>query len=399
MFTAIIVPAYYDINYIPNKVTIYLPNNKYTVCILSEDNITNNLKDQIVPVLIETGLVEPVRAYQRYYSTIEDMYRPIINRKLMAFKSKLIYAVSENLASDELYVKLENPMNEDETRRYFNYRLYYNEIPCYTFKSDDLLDNFIKITKQNFGPLILSSHALNVEGVPHWYSKEIFRDMIELGEYKMKDRILVEGSNTKDLYLFYQEETNLTDDMVNKIIKDIRGRIISAIKLKIFPRNTPQEFIKNKRLISMPNGQFSINYIVPDDINVYSETMQLYFELNNLDELFMFLNWMMMLPTWGFIEQELKISLISDKIEIRYITKYLPDYIRVNSAKRISSVSTDQVKIIYPNRNSDYKNGITFFDYGNNEKALLVKSDFNLEYITPKDYTLDTRIMNDPNIV
>jgi hypothetical protein len=404
MFFGIIVPDYYDISHIAEKVTIYLPSKKYTVCIVTEENVTDKIKEQITPAIIKSGLVEPVRAYQRYYSGIEEMQRPVINRKLMAFKSKLSYAVCENLASDDLYFKLENPMNDDATRRYFNYRLYYNEVPCYTFKSDILLDNFYAVTKQNFGPLIISTHALTIEGIPQWYTKETFRDMIELGEYKLKDKVMVEGPNTSDLYLFYQEETNVTEDMLNKIIKEIRGNITAALNLKIFPRNTPDEFIKNKKLTLISNKQYSIQYDIPNNINLFSETLQLCYDLKNLDELFLFLIWLMISPTWPFIELELKVIISSDNINIKYVTKYLPDYIRVNSAKRVQNLNeTEEVEIIYPDRNPESEkmtNTISFYDYGNNERALLIHSNFNLPKLnknTPSNYSLDSRIEYDIN--
>ena len=396
------------IDLITDKVTIYPPSSKYVLCIVSEENIPITIRDQLIPIVIQTGFEAPVRAYQHYYFRVEDITDSTLNRKLMALRSKLIYSVSENLAPDGFYFRLETPMNDDATRRPYLYKMYYNEVPCYTFKGDTLLENFQASIKQKLGPLIASTYALNVMEVPHWYSKEMFRDIVEIGELQMRDKIVVEGPSSGELYLFYQEETNITEDTLTDSISEIRGRILSAVQLRIFPRRTPDEIIKSRQLRVTNNGQWFIPYQVNPNINLFSTLLQQCFNLKNLEELFWFLIWMAICPTYSFIEQELRISVNSETIKVCHSTKYLPDYMRVRSASRIKLPEqiVDRVRILYPDRLSleelsELLTGQTyiyFYDQANNERAVLVHTKLDIpqiDRIVPSDYSLDRRISYD----
>jgi hypothetical protein len=403
MFQTIILPNHRDLaNLISDKVTIYPRSNKYIACITSEENIPVSIKNQLVPVIINTGVEIPVKAYQKYYSDVSDITDPVLNRQLMTLRSKLVYSVSENLAPDNFYFKLELPMNDDSTRRTYIYKLYYDEIPCYMLKDDTFLD----ILPQQLGPLITSTYSLNIEDIPHWYTKEMFRDTIDL-----KDIVIIEGPTTEELYLFYQEEVNITEDILDELINEIRGQIISAVQLKIFPRNTPNEFIKNRQLKILNNGQWYLPYDVSKDINIFATSLQLHFTLKNIDELFWFLVWMLICPTYSFIEKELKISVESDSIKICYLTKYLPDYLRVNTASRINTAKTiNKVLIFYPDRLSteefsklvNNRTYVSFYDNENNERALLIHPKIDIPQInktTPIDFSLNTRILYDINLI
>jgi hypothetical protein len=399
MYFGIILPSYQhsDVsNLIEDKTIIYTPANKYLLCIASEENIPISIKDDLIPVTVNTEYDEPVHAYQHYNFNIENMDNPGLNRKLMSIRSKLVYSVSEILAPTNFYFKLDNSMNDTDTRRPYIYKLHYDSIPCYILKGDNLIENFKIATSQQVGPLIISTYALNTENVPHWYSKEIFRDIIELGEFPMDNKILVEGNISKELYLFYREEFNVTENILEDIITDIRGLIVSSMKLKIFPRNTPDEFIKSRRLKLIKNNQWIIPYNVPQDVNIYSTLLQFCFNFKSLDELFWFLYWLQMCPTYSFIEQELSIYVKPESIKVCYNTKYLPDYMRVNSASRIKiSGGSDEVKLSY----SDGKEfSISFYDYENNRKALLIHPNIKIyENNIPENYSLDTRIKYDTN--
>jgi hypothetical protein len=398
MFQAILLPKSQDLTgFIEDKTIVYLPPSKYIICITSEDNIPKSIKDDLIPVVINTKYSQPVKAYQHYVSNIEDLSNPRLNRELMAMKSKLVYAISENLSPDKLYFRLEIPMNENSTKRNYIYKLYYQDIPCYTLKDDDLLENFINATDQKLGPLITSTHALSVEGVPHWYVKEIFRDDI----FSSKNMTIINGPNSGELYLFYKDEVNITEDILTDLINEIRGDIISSVRLKIFPRNTPSEFIKSRRLEQMNNGQWKISYDVPSNINVFSEILKTSFTFKSLDELFWFLLWLVVQPTYPFIEQEMRINTGTDSIKVCYATKYLPDFMRVNSASRVNlPEDSKSVQIIYPDRSSEKpmeQTYLSFYDHGNNEKALLIYPNPiipNNNYI-PSDYSLDSRIQYD----
>lgn len=345
-------------SHVDDKTNIYSPNSKYFTCLITEDNIPLSIKEQLIPVIIDTGFEIPVKVFQHYYKDTQSMIDPELNRKLMSFRSRMTYSISENLSQTGYYVKLEIPMNNVETRRNYIYKLYYQEMPCFILKSDTLLNDLIAAKDQNLGPMLISTYSLNVEKVPHWYTKEMFRDIIELGEYSIQDKILIEGPRSKELYLFYKEEFNITEDMFDDLISDIRGNINASMKLKMFPRNTPEEYIRNKELTRLNNGQYTINYEVPEDINIFQETYKLAFDFKNFDELYWFL----------VLAQNLNglhIKINSNLINVTYETNYLPDLIKVNSAKRVHT-NENKVKLSYDN-----PNGIKFYDDENNEVAIL----------------------------
>ena len=55
MFFGILLPQQYDASHIVNKTTIYLPTDKYTLCIVSEEDF----KDRLTPLVVNTGFEEP----------------------------------------------------------------------------------------------------------------------------------------------------------------------------------------------------------------------------------------------------------------------------------------------------------------------------------------------------
>src|SRR5207249_1921678 len=93
--------------------------------------------------------------------------------------------------------------------------------------------------------------ADRTERYPRWYIRELFRDAIELKEVHQPDKTLVVGQ-TGELYLFYNEPVNVSDDEVLGLIADIRGTITASIRTKTFPRNTPQHYVLAKRLQRLP---------------------------------------------------------------------------------------------------------------------------------------------------
>lgn len=392
---------------IVDKITIYPKFGKYKLCIVSEGNIPESLKERLEPVILPTEFETPVRAYQQYYYDLSSLNDPGINRKLMATRSKLGYVIAENLAPDRFYVQLENPMNDTNTRRRYQYRLLYDDIPCYALVGDSFISNLQAAVQQQIGPVITSSYAINVMDAPHWYVKEMFRDICELGEFSMEDKVLVEGPASGELYLFYQEETNLTEDILDQLINDIRGRIAAAIQLKVFPRNTPEEFVKSRRLTLVGNDQWTLDYAIPENTPLFASLLQQSFVLNSLDQLFWFLTWLALSPTYAFIEPEMQIRVQSNEILVSYSTKYLPDYIRVRSASRAKAqVQSGQVQIYYPDqlpaeefaemiKGQTY---LSFYDYANNERAVIAHSEFKMPQIqreTPPDFSLNRRIEYD----
>jgi len=400
-----------------NKIIVYLPYNNYVLWIISDEDIPESLKEQIKPIEIDTGIEKAVNAFQHYYYLIDNLQNPEEQRKLMSLRSKLTYAVSENLAPDNFYFQLKTPVDNISNRRKFIYVLFYDSIPCYTMQEDPLLDNFQKALQAEMGVLIASTFSLDFPAVPRWYIRETLRDLIELGGFNMTDKFSMVGPNSGEIYLFYREPSNITDDIVNDLSIELHGRIRTAMNLKIFPQNTPNEIIKAKGLVPTAQKQYTLAYTVPDNIPIFAEIMQQTFTLDSLLKLFWFLFWLMISPTYAFIEKELEIFLRPNGIHIRHETKYLADFLRVRSAARVSPYKQldHVVKLYYPeSMDKDAldiqlkgKSYIQFFDSENNQAAI-VASDLvgddelsvvdNIPVIEreyPSIFSLDSRVEHD----
>lgn len=401
-----------------NKITVYLPYGDYTLWIISDGDVPESLREQIKPVIIETGIEKPLNAYQHYYHIIEDLFDPIDQLYLMSLKSKLGYAVSENLAPDNFYFSLEFLVDDVSNRRKYIYHLMYNDIKCFTLIDDPLVDNFKEVIKPEMGVLIASTFSLDFPDVPRWYIRETFRDLIYLDGINMTNKIAITGPNSNEVYLFYKEPSNLTEDVVQDLSTEIHGRIRTSINLNIFPRNTPREIIQAKRLVPTKQAQYTFSFPVPNDISLLKEILRYSFSFDTLLKLFWFLCWLQISPTYAFIEKELRIYLRSDEIRICYETKYLPDFLRVRSAVRISPEKqlSRPVELYYPDnmdkdvldKNLMGKTYLHFFDSENNSPAMVAcnLADGKSPVVTnvpilkreyPSDFSLESRIEYDVN--
>jgi hypothetical protein len=425
-------PSLSILNQIDAK-TVYYPSGKdHLLVVASPENIPLTLQAQIHPFIYHTGFHIPVRAFQHIEyldtkilpdsGTIDDdddlNYKsdPEINRKLMAIRSQLAYAASELLGPDKFYFQLEMPLNDVGTRREYVFRLKFSEIPCYYIEGSPIFQEIEAILPQvTTGPLICSSFTLNLAAhrPPQWYLKEIFRDIVELDIIQTSGRVLIEGPVTGDLYLFYEGIVNVTEGQLDETSEEINNAIQSMIETKTFPRNTPNIFIETRQLRRITNGQWTLQLpAIPEDPNLFQEQIQISFTFPRVVDLFWFLFWLMISPTYSFIVKELQIKVHSHQINVEYYTKYYPDYLRVLTASRVRAplASKDMTKIYYPERltakrTTVLKNEgpyIRFFDQANHEDALIVADNlkipsFKMERSAPSNYSLETRLKYDTN--
>jgi hypothetical protein len=418
MFRALIIPSsdssFADL--IQDKVTFYPETKDYYLCVLNDEQLPKSIKDIIEPVKIDTNYTSPIRAYQHVEFLFEEVYpklvergssefkeQPETNRSLLTIKSKLVYAISELLSPNRFHLQLNLYPNTSGTYRDYVYQLCFDEIPCYMKKDDDFVAKLLEIANINVGPLILTSQNFGItrNSPPSWYLKEMLRDLVEISE---KDKILIEGSSG-NLYLFYDKSVNVTEDQVHEFILEFRGDIVSAIRQLIFPKNTPDWFIKSRRLVRMSNGQWTFPISIPDTKEIFAETIELGWTLTSVSSLFYFLFFLKSSPTYPWIEKELEILIESEVIRIRYRTKYFPDYIRVMNASRAQTLN-DNGDIYYPNR-IDYEIKdrlmIEFYDSFNKERALVTLRSRETEkkkstIKEPPNYDLETRLEYDTEI-
>lgn len=431
MFTAIILPRQHEqlTQSIEEKIIFYPATSDYLLCSSNEATVPLSIKEQLRPVIIDTGFVSPVRAFQHFEYLIEDL-RPNIyrrsaqgpqledqfvsNRQLLALRSKLAYACAELLAPTQFYFKLETPVNSTGTQRLYQYHLYYNELQCYVLDTS-LLEAIDNYTDAPLGPLICSTRSLTMvkDDPPRWYIRETLRDLCELGEIDMKDKELIEGSATGQLYLFYKEEVNLTQDQQTDLIDEIRGSIASSIQARIFPRGTPDRFIKSRQLVQMTNRQWTLPVIwLPQDPQLFNDILETSFSFRNADDLFWFLLWLSLSPTYSFIERELEIFVRESTIQVRYRTEYYLDYLRVTTARRVQHkwASSGQGEILYPGRLDQELTSVLgerpfihFYDQERNDRAVVALEEGDLylptiERTAPIDFSLDSRIKRDVDL-
>lgn len=359
-----------------NKLYVYLTYGNHKLVIVA-DSIPKSLKNLIKPVYISTNISEPVQAYQHYHFDLSTLYDPEHQRKLMSIKSGLNYTASEYLSPDNFYFKLDQSKNSSQTFRDFTYQLKFDDVQCYVEKDDSLFEKF---TEKHFGLMIVSTYSLDFQEIPKWYIRETFRDIIELKEINMENKDYIVGPNSGEIYLYFKEENNLSEELVEEIAGEIHGRIRDSINLQIFPRGTPKTIINNKRLISSRNGKYTFFYEIPKNIPILNEIYRQNFLFDSLSKVYLFLSWLIFVPTYRYIEKEMKIWLKTYGTQIYYETKYLPDFIRVINASH-SHKELENTEIYYPDLAGDKlskllegKFYIKFYDNEYNQSAIIANS-------------------------
>lgn len=418
MFSALIIPSANQTlpDLIQEKTTFYPETKDYYLCVVSNPQIPLSVKEKFVPVVIDSTFVSPVRAFQHIEFDITELSpgstqrgsevltpQPEVSRNLIALRSKLVYAISELLSPNRFHLQLNSLPNSSGSFREYLYQLNFDEIPCFTLKDGDFMRRLSELAQITVGPLIMSSRNYGVtrDSPPSWYLREMLRDLSDFGDLPVRNKVLIEGPSG-NLYLFYEHTVNVTEDQLHQVILEIRGQIAASIKSLIFPRGTPDWFIKSRQLVQMANGQWTLPFNLPDSSEVFAETIELSWTFSQVSELFYFLSWLMLAPTYPWIERELEILVESSNIRIRYRTHYFPDYLRVLTACR-SHTHDETGQIYYPDR-IDYRvsglPSIEFYDSFNNERAFvaLTSGESTLPKISrtaPSSYDLETRLQYD----
>src|SRR5665648_208994 len=443
MYRAILLrPDQLDLlDHIQEKVVTYLPKGEYTLCTLSEDNLPESIKGELVEIVYDTGVRSPIRAYQRYQFNLEDLSTggdgsvpslhgeiiswPEVSRHLMAVRSRLTFALLSQFSPDRIYFTLTNQPNATGTQREFLYKLRFEQIPCYGL-GPRLLESFSETVRQMVvGPLIVSTYTLDMlapitggpavdrtERYPRFYIRELFRDIIESNEIEHSDKIVLgDGelndifgttrtpSGSEELYFFYSQPVNITDDILQELVDTIRGAIVSAIQLKVFPRATTRHYILAKGLQLQANGQYTIPYEVPKTVDWYANRHRVGLSLKGAPELFWFLAELKKSGTYDFIIRELEISVQPNLIQVVYSTEYLPDFIRVLNASN-STPQTHDAVFYYPNGSSAKTvtgSEFRFYDHANQDDVVVISASANLPEIRrepPRNWSLEERSEN-----
>ena len=303
---------------------VWLRNNSFVVCIIPE--IVFRLHPNLKRVIIYTGFENLVKDAMIEYSNMSESYSVKENSELIALRSYLNYFTYENVAPEGFYWKLLNILNDEKTHDRMYYEMQYRTYPIYVEQSNTFFEFEINITT---GPMIACSSEFKRENIPHFYIKELFRDIVELelqrGETKEDDHqhtnditnaltnytlddfsslILIEGETTKELYLYYPKLTEITQESNEALSEMINSRLDILIRMRIFPRSTKvdQKTISVERtrdisfyLKPMSNGQFRLKDEIEKDLatsalSPYNFTFDLFVDFSSLANLNLFLN-------------------------------------------------------------------------------------------------------------
>lgn len=385
---------------IEGRSVIYLPNPDYCLYLITGD-IPRELLEQIVPARLGVEYKEAAAEIQHNYSFIEEFFQPERNRELIARRSRLTYLITEYLSPDGFYFQLDGEKNEDLTFRTYRYNLYYEKIPCWT--TPEIVGNLAQIEQQmTVGLLITSTYDLSQVPAPSWYVRETLRDLYDMTEFNTTNKVLLAGPRTGELYLFYDEPVNISDDDINELGLSIRGRILANIRLRIFPRNTPPEWVLSRRLVRDESERYTLPYPVPENVPVFAERMKQTIVFPQMSTLYWFYYLLKGQTTWEFIEKELEVTVQPNQIIVTYETRYLPDYLRVLTASQVTPSSDYVVEVIYPElgyRDLSGKTWVKFIEQLTGETIILATS----LPPTPKvilsvpDFTLTSRAELDIN--
>lgn len=380
---------------------IWLRNNSFVLCIVSEIIFrkTANLKR----VIIYTGFENLIKDTMVEYSDMSETYSQKENNELIALRSYLNYFAYENISAEGFYWKLININNPENTKNRMYYQLQYRSFDIYVEESDTFFDFPINVSH---GPLIACSSEFKRENVPDIFTKELFRDIIELDihkfnikngdksmyadfvtndiTHKMSDftlddfssLVLVEGETTKNLYLFYPKITTISQDSNEALSTIINDRLDACIKTHIFPRKTFEiaGFETKKYCKQMSNGQYrlsgKVESILPNIISPYNFTFEQFVNFSSLENLNMF--WIAAGTSDGFDTSKESLRIYIERNDFCHVKYFTTDLIKAISAENLFQIAQDlrekpkvSLEIVANDKNgSDIE---VFYNYANSQ--------------------------------
>lgn len=249
---------------------------------------------------------------------------PRASQALMALRTQLDLAVSDVLDEHRFAWTYTVARNDTGTRRPVQYRLTFNGAPCYT--DDDRVMAGILASMPRTGPAICSSETLAGRG-PSWYVAGVFRDMLELEEISLAQRVVHDRSGVITLAFapgvyVMQQDIHAAIDAIDKVFD-------GYLETGTYPRSTPDKVVANHHLTPLPNGQWrsSLDLAVQD---VYQDA----FTLDTPIQLYRFLQWAESMPG---ATQSLEFHVSEDNESTRVVvrTEDALEYSRLRVVKHV----------------------------------------------------------------
>jgi len=349
-----------------------------TICICN--NIVPEKYKNLQPFIFNTNVKDERDQIEHYEANCERAIAEYRKTQLMAVKSKLVYLVKEEFG-ENIHVELYE--HTDRFHRYWDYKIKYQDFPV-VICDDNLINSFytkfneMENSELKDGLLFLSSESLyksfsKGETIyPDWYfynfTRYIVKNLINMHNEDMivdgfrsklnlsipiKDMIILEGYNTGIIYIFLKYIFFADDVIVTIIYEYIINELYYFCKDGIFPPNTPEYIIKEKSLIPILNGLYKCSIKYPKDLNVVLDVYEKEFELDNVQELYIYL--------LNNINENYKVILQGDRILIRIVDSNLKNFVDSLNIKNIMFTYPNiKVKVI-PKEESD-ENTISFVD-------------------------------------
>lgn len=290
----------------------YIKGSEYTLVMTTEEIPS-------VDCTISTGVMKPIVSEQTYPNAY--IYTDDENETISVMRSNLTYLTSELLSPVDFYWGLDYDVDRGETRREVVFKLHYRGIPV-RVEDEGFLENF---KEMKYGPLIASSNSFDG---PVWYNSGLFDDLAS-GEKNLQS---VFGKNAT--YLLYRSSIPYDDELALGDIEGVERYMASGL----FPSNTSEDIVMNKRLERLNNGQYSMTLRtnLPPLATYYEGVITL-----SIPRLFWLLVWLKVCPTWNWLKRELQIWLLGEEAQINYRTKYLPDAMRMDKLSTMRDVGAE----------------------------------------------------------
>lgn len=373
-FQAVILPSNQYVTLEPR--TEFILGNGYTLYVSSEMPELD-VKEVRFPVDYKVPYQQNMKFQDPNISSIP----PDVNESILRLKSRLNFAVRK---FNRLYWKLVNKANETNTYRLYEFVLFYDQFVCSAGS-----DFFDLLNVPDYGISLLSTKSLSGLSRPKWFIRECFRDVWNL-EFIYKYNNIKVVDDEEDIYLFTTIPYSL--GQIEEFSENMISHIQGFIDMRRFPINTPFSYIQSRRLNKLPNGQFECSIHLENSLDILPQFLNAVYSMNSLRELYWMLLLLSYLPTYPFIQRNIRIFIKENSIILSIMTEYLPDFVRVNIISRV--IGRELSGNVYITESE----GIELYDSESEKKIYLNCPEYPRLLRSPEykgGYTLSDRIQVD----
>lgn len=314
---------------------------------------------EAIKFTIDTGVQTPLHQNLTFNSN-ENEFLPIeVNRRILQVASLLSFLLNENLGNNFAFRMLLRP-NQERTFNHYSYELVMKDIPIY-FNENSLASSLFnqfqsKINDADNNDVLLSADGI-LGDVRRVYRSGMFIDI--LTDHPLEETELINGNRSGNVYLFNDQEEVIPQDYYEYVVNHFTGKSGAVLDARILPSNCTTSNVERLSLTRLPNGQYKVPDIIPQEIDTYQETFSQTFVLNSLTKLYSGLSLLQLAETNDIMEY-ITIRIMSNGTCVSIQTKYLLDFVKFKEAFTLDERKID----VTLERNVDVSqsNGMVFID-------------------------------------